>query len=277
MPCTENGNEPALLVERHALADGQDARMALVTLNRAETMNAVDWDLAREIKTTFEELAADPAVRVVAITGRGPAFSAGGDMEKYRALQRDSQRFPVFLREMQEMLAAISRYPKPFIALVNGLALAGGFELLLACDIVYASRTARLGDAHLNYGQMGGGGVLTMLTRAVGPNRARELVLSGRLLDSEEACGWGIVSRVVDEDQLLEAGLEFARRVAGKSMLGVANAKAVLNRSLWNGTGMEMGFELELETVLRYCLTSQDAPEGLEAFAAKRRPDFTGT
>jgi enoyl-CoA hydratase/carnithine racemase len=271
----DDAHGPELVVERRALADEQS--LALVRLNRPETMNAVDWELGRALAETFEQLAEDPAVRVVAVTGSGNSFSAGGDMERYRTLQRDPERFPVFLREMQAMLARIGTYPKPFLALVNGVAVAGGFELILACDIVFAARSARMGDAHLNFGQMGGGGVLTMLTRAVGPNRARELVLSGRMLDAEEAREWGLVSRVVADDQLIDASVAFAREVSAKSPLGVANAKRVLNQSLWHGTGMQVGFELELEAVLRYCLTSNDAPEGLEAFAAKRRPAFTGT
>lgn len=262
-------------VERLALS-GHEV-LGLVRLDRPETKNAIDWELGRALARAFDELAEDPAVRVVAITGTGDAFSAGGDMECYRTLQRDAGRFPVFLREMQEMFKRIGRYPKPFVALVNGIAVAGGFELILACDVVFAAESARMGDAHLNFGQLGGGGVLTMLARAVGPNRARELVLSGRLLDAREAFEWGIVSRVVDDSQLIDQGVEFARQVAAKSPLGVANAKGVLNRSQWHGTGMEMGFELELEAVVRYCLTSNDAPEGLEAFAAKRRPKFTGT
>ena len=154
--------------------------------------------------------------------------------------------------------------------------MAGGLELLLSCDLAIAGESARIGDAHLNFGQMGGGGVLTMLPRAVGPARARELILSGRMLSTDEALQWGLVSQVVADDQLVEAGKTFAAAVAKKSPLAVANAKQTLNAALWDGTGIAAGLRLERETTARYCLTSADAPEGLAAFAEKRKPAFTG-
>jgi enoyl-CoA hydratase/carnithine racemase len=273
-PVTAATDSPAVLIERIDVSHG--AHLGLITLNRPDQMNAVDWETCREIARAIGELEGDDSVRVIAVTGSGRAFSAGGDMDRYRDLQRDAENFPIFLREAQEMVIRMHRSAKPCLALVNGLAIAGGFELILACDVVFAARSARLGDAHLNFGQVGGGGVLTMLTRTVGLNRARELILSGRLLEAEEAREWGLVNRVVDGAELLDAAIEFTKGVAAKSALGVAHAKRILNTSMWNGTGMEMGFELELETVLRYCLTSHDAPEGLEAFAAKRRPNFLG-
>jgi enoyl-CoA hydratase len=147
---------------------------------------------------------------------------------------------------------------------------------MLSCDLAIASTSAKIGDAHLPFGQMGGGGVLTLLPRAVGPARARELIFSGRLLTPEEALDWGLVSKVVDDDQLRAAGIAFTAEVAKKSPLAVANAKSVLNAALWDGTGVHQGMRLEREVTARYCLTSEDAPEGLDAFAGKRRPHFTG-
>ncbi len=264
-----------VIVERLPV-DDKGSSLGLITLNRPDEMNPFDWDTGRRVHELFRELSDDPDVRVVAITGAGRAFSAGGDMEKYRILQRDPVGFPQFLEDMHAACTMIADQPKPFVALVNGISVAGGTELLLSCDFAIAGRSARIGDAHLPYGQMGGGGVLTLLPRAIGPARARELIFSGRLLSADEALEWGLVTKVVDDDELIDAGVSFAAEVAKKSPLAVANAKRVLNTALWDGTGVHAGLKLEREVTARYCLTSEDAPEGLEAFAAKRAPNFVG-
>jgi enoyl-CoA hydratase/carnithine racemase len=250
--------------------------LGLITLNRPEEMNPLDWDTVRELGRVVAALADDASVRCVAVTGAGRAFSAGGDMKKYRTLQRDPQGFPQFLTDIHETFLGIARCPKPVLALVNGIAVAGGIELVLFCDLAFMAASARIGDAHLPYGQMGGGGVLTMLPRAVGPSRARELILSGRLLTADEAQGWGLVARVVPDGQLVQAAIEFTSEVVKKSPLAVANAKRTLNAALFAGTGVESGLGLEREVTARYCLTSRDAPEGLDAFFEKRPPTWSG-
>ena len=262
-------------VERKALEVG-DAVLGLVTMNRPEELNPLDWDTVRELDRVFGELASDPAVRVVAVTGAGRAFSAGGYMKKYQQLQRHPTDFPQFLADIHAMFLRIGEYPKPYVALMNGVSVAGGTELMLSCDLAMAGESARIGDAHLPFGQMGGGGVLTMLPRAIGPARARELIFTGRLLEPAEALDWGLVSKVVPDAGLIDAGLAFAREVAKKSPLAVANAKRVLNAALSEGTGVPAAMRLEREVTARYCLTSDDAHEGLEAFAQKRKPRFTG-
>lgn len=272
---TTDATNSQLLIERIPLGIGE-AEMALVTLNRPDALNPIDWAMARELRTTFTTLAAEPAVRVVAVTGAGRAFSAGGDMKKYMSLQRHPRDFPQFLEDIQGAFHDISSNPKPFVALINGVAVAGGIELILGCDLAIAAESARIGDAHLAFGQMGGGGALTLLPRAVGPARARELLFTGRLLTPAEALDWGLVSKVVPDDQLLHAGLAFAREVAKKSALAVANAKQVMNAAWGDGTDIARGMQLEREVTARYCLTSADAQEGLAAFAEKRSPNYVG-
>jgi enoyl-CoA hydratase/carnithine racemase len=267
--------DDTILVERIAV-DEDGSLLGLVTLNRPQEMNPLDWDTALHLGRILDELGEDPQVRVVAVTGAGRAFSAGGDMKKYQVLQRDARDFPQFLEDIHAVFSRISQQPKPVLALVNGVAVAGGIELVLSCDLAIASESARIGDAHLPFGQMGGGGVLTLLPRAVGPARARELIFSGRLLGPAEALDWGLVSKVVPDDELIAAGIAFAKDVAKKSPLAVANAKNVLNTAFWNGTGIPAGMRLEREVTARYCLTSEDAQEGLHAFADKRPPAFTG-
>ena len=254
-----------------------DAELAVLTLDRPEELNPLDHDTIRALNKALDVLDRDPRIRAIAVTGAGRAFSAGGDMKKYRTLQRDPLGFPAFLADLHGLLTAIGAAATPVVALVNGIAVAGGIELLLACDFAVAARSARIGDAHLPYGQMGGGGSLTLLPRTVGPSRARELVFTGRLLPAAEAKEWGLVSRVVPDADLLAAGIEIGRGLAARSPLAVANAKRTLNAAYWDGTAITAGLRLERETAGRYGLTSADAHEGLAAFAEKRAPRFTGT
>ena len=254
----------------------RDAELAVLTLDRPGELNPLDHDTIHALREAFDELDRDPRIRAIAVTGAGRAFSAGGDMKKYRTLQRDPLGFPAFLTDLHGLLAAMGAAATPVVALVNGIAVAGGIELLLACDFAVAAQSARIGDAHLPYGQMGGGGSLTLLPRTVGPSRARELVFTGRLLPAAEAKEWGLVSRVVPDADLLAAGIEIGRGLAARSPLAVANAKRTLNAAYWDGTAITAGLRLERETAARYGLTSADAHEGLAAFAEKRSPRYTG-
>lgn len=262
-------------VETIALDDSA-ACAALLTLNRPEELNALDWATVRDLESTLRKADDDAAVRAVLVTGRGRAFSAGGDLKSYVELQRDPAGFTAFLADIHRTFSGIRSMRKPVVALVNGVTAAGGLELLLSCDFAFAAASARIGDAHLTFGQMGGGGVLTLLPRVIGPALARELILSGRWLGAEEAREWGIVNRVVADADLRAAGLEFARAVAERSPLAVANAKYVLNTAWADGTGVDAGLRLERERNAFYCLTSEDAREGLQAFSEKRKPVFTG-
>jgi len=250
--------------------------VALLSLNRPDQLNALDWPSIRRLEEHLHATDADDDIRTVLLTGRGRAFSAGGDLKSYIKLQQDPVGFTAFLDDLHRTFSGIRSMRKPVVALVNGVTAAGGLELLLSCDFAFAAKSARIGDLHLTYGQMGGGGVLTLLPRMIGPALARELILSGRMLDAVEAREWGIVNRVVEDADLLEAGLEFARAVAARSPLAVANAKFVLNTAWAQGTGVDAGLRLERERNAFYCLTSEDAREGLQAFSEKRTPVYRG-
>jgi enoyl-CoA hydratase/carnithine racemase len=264
-----------ILVERVQLGRRREFAVVL-RLNRPAALNAIDWAMVRALDAAITDVAADRSVRTLLLTGAGRAFSAGGDLKSYIKLQRDPVRFPQFVADLHAAFGRLRELPVPVIALVNGVTAAGGLELVLNCDVTLIARSARIGDAHLNFGQMGGGGVLTLLPRAIGRARASELIFSGRFLDAGEAVEWGLANRVVDDDALLDAGLELARGIAAKSPLAVANAKEVLN-SLWaQNDGVDAGLRYERERNAFYCLTSHDAAEGLQAFAEKRRPRFTG-
>jgi enoyl-CoA hydratase len=264
-----------IVVDRHRLGRKREFA-AVVRLNRPDTLNAIDWPMVRALDATISAIDADRSVRAVLVTGEGRAFSAGGDLKSYVKLQRDPVGFPQFVADLHAAFGRLRELRVPVVALVNGVTAAGGLELVLNCDFALIARTARIGDAHLNFGQMGGGGVLTLLPRAIGRERASELIFSGRFLDAEEAVAWGLANRCVDDSGLLDAGLDLARGIAEKSPLAVANAKEVLN-ALWAQNGsVEAGLRYERERNSFYCLTSHDAAEGLQAFADKRPPRFEG-
>lgn len=264
------------LVECELVEVQQHARAAILYLNRPEALNALSWELVMDLERKLIAADDDDRVCAVLITGRGRGFSAGGDLKAYLDIQADAARFDAFLRDFHRAFAYIRSMSKPVVALVNGVTAAGGLELLLACDFAYAAESAKIGDLHLNYGQIGGGGSLALLPRAIGPNRARELILSARLLSAAEACEWGLVVRVFPDDELLRAGIEFADGVAARSPAGVRMAKAVLNRGMSDGTGIDQALRLEADAASLYSASLPDSMEGLRAFSERRQPNFPG-
>jgi enoyl-CoA hydratase/carnithine racemase len=250
--------------------------MAFIRLNRPEDLNALNWELVDAFDAAVDKCEHDDHVRVLFITGNGRAFSAGGDLKRYLELQRDAIKFTKFVDSLHRVFGRLRTLRVPTVALVNGVTAAGGLELILNCDVAIAASSARIGDAHLNYGQMGGGGVLTLLARYVGIQKAAELIFTGRLLTSDEAANWGLINRVVPDEELLDEAYELARRIALKSPLAILNAKKVMTK-IWAETmTVEQGLRIELEENVTYCTTSFDAQEGLDAFSSKREPRFRG-
>jgi len=267
-------DQVSVVLDRHAL--GTAGVAAVLRLNRPDQLNPIDDEVLDRIDEHLDAVETDAAIRALFVTGNGRAFSAGGDLKKYVELQRDPVGFPLFVSHLHHTFGRLRAMRIPVVALVNGVTAAGGLELILNCDFAIVGASAKIGDGHLNFGQMGGGGVLTLLPRAIGKARAIELLLSGRFLTATEAVEWGLASRCVADDALLDTGLAFATEVAAKSPLAVANAKQVAHQ-LWSENGsVDAGLRFELERDAYYCLTSHDAPEGLQAFADKRPPKFTG-
>ena len=267
---------PPIVEYRTSPIPGAAGLAATIALNRPAELNAMSWELIGAFDAAVTQAAGDPSVRVVFITGNGRAFSAGGDLKSYVDLQRDAVRFPQFVKDLHDAFGRLRLLRVPVIALVNGVTVAGGLELLLNCDLAIAAESARIGDGHLNFGQMGGGGVLTLLARVVGLQRAAELVMTGKLLDARTAERWGLVGKVVADADLVAEGMLLASEIASKSPLAVANAKEVMNTIWLEALSVPAGLALERERNAVYCLTSEDAPEGLLAFSEKREPRFTG-
>lgn len=270
----ENQNEVSLIITERIELQRKKQYMGLITFNRPKEMNPLNWDTVLLLKDALENMSKDDGIRVIALIGKGKAFSAGGDLKAYQKLQRDEIGFRDFLEDFHSICALIEEIRKPVIALINGFSAAGGTELLLSCDFAYAVESARIGDGHINFGQMGGGGVLGRICRRIHPQRAREILFTGMLLSAQEAMDWGLVNKVVPDGGLIDAALEFANEICKKSPLALANMKTVVNQSL--RMREEDALLLEKRVCHHYCLTSHDANEGLKAFAEKRNANYKG-
>lgn len=249
-------------------------QVATVTLDRPEQMNPLDWGTVKELGACMRALEDNPVVRVVVITGSGRAFSAGGDLKSYLDLYKNRDGFRAFLRDLHDVLDHIERSAKVVIAAVNGHCLAGGLELMLACDLVVASEEARIGDAHLNFGQVPGGGGSQRLPRAIGVLRAKQLFFTGDWITGREAERIGLVNRAVPATELMTAVHDLARKIVSKSPAGLRGVKYLVNQGMQ--VSLRAGLELELNCVHHYATSTEDAMEGLVAFAEKRTPNFKG-
>jgi enoyl-CoA hydratase/carnithine racemase len=250
-----------------------DASCVRLTLARADKLNPLDWATVRELKDAVAKIDAMPDVVAVVITGSGRSFSAGGDLDGYLHLYRHPGEFSAFLDDFFQMLNAIEASSKIYIAAINGVCVAGGLELLLACDLVVAAASARIGDGHLNFGQLPGAGGSQRLPRAVGLLRAKHLILTGALLSAEEAERIGLVNQVVADVDLDKAVDALVTGLREKSRVGLRGAKHLTNMTLT--TDLETGLKREVDFVHRYATTEPDATEGLVAFKEKRKPAFS--
>jgi enoyl-CoA hydratase len=248
---------------------GAGVRADIIWLNRPQVLNAFNPDMLREFNEAFDAAETAPEVNAILVTGRGRGFCAGGDLRISHVMQRDKQRFPAY---MEFTLGSFRRgflSSKPVIALVNGAAVGGGLQFALWSDIVIASESARMGDGHQNYGQMGGGGSLSLLPRVLGPARAKELIFSGRLLSGREAFEWGLAHRVVKHEHLIAAGLAMAGEMSAGSE-ALEAAKHTINDGYSRETGLEMATRLELSTSARYTTTLPYGQLGGKAFEERQ-------
>ena len=242
-----------------------------LALNRPEQMNALSGDLVAALHEAVVAAAADPGVRVVQVTGTGRAFCAGADLIEAEVVTQDSASFRRWLQGWRRAFDSFDACPKPVIALLNGLTLAGGLELALACDYMVASSAARIGDVHANFGLVPGGGGSQRLTDAVGSRAARWLMFSGEMLTADRALALGLVQDVVESDGFEESCWEMGATMAGRSQPGLAFMKR-LSRP---GTTPQ-GLDLEMDGAA-HLVVGPDAREGLAAFRDKRAPRFEAT
>jgi 2-(1,2-epoxy-1,2-dihydrophenyl)acetyl-CoA isomerase len=248
--------------------------VAVVTLNRPRAMNAFNMQLKEEVGGLFSELALRDDVRAIVLTGAGKAFSAGGDI-----VEMDSNRGPAATRArmhhlLYRLIYPLARIEKPVIAAVNGHCHGLGLSIALACDITYAGRSAQFSMAFTRVGLVPDGAAIYFLPRIVGLNVAKELVLTGRRFDADEALALGLICRVVDDEMLLDQAMATARELAQGATLALGMSKRLLEQA--HQLSLEDAAELE-KYAQAIMMSSDDHAEGIAAFAEKRKPVFRGS
>lgn len=261
-------------MEEHVVLFEIRNNIGWVTLNRPTAMNALTPGVMAGINTALDEFQQHPEVRAVVFTGAGRAFSAGADLKFIRESSGGNPRaLQDFLQAVYTVLNRVEHFPRPTIAAVNGLALAGGLELTLCCDLVIAAENAKLGDAHANFGLIPGGGSSVRLPRKIGPTRAKYLMYTGEFLPARELVAWGLVNEVVSDNELMSAVERVVSKLANKSPVGLEKMKYLVDDGL-NQTA-DTALRLEL-LAFDLHMNSDDVKEGLAAFEQKRTPHFTG-
>jgi enoyl-CoA hydratase len=249
-----------------------DADLAVVTIDHAEKLNALDAEIVRELAEVFESLMDDAHVRGVILTGGGEkAFVAGADIGELARL--DPRSGVELARRGQGLMLRIERFPKPVLAAVGGFALGGGCELALACHLRIASENAKFALPEVGLGVIPGYGGTVRLARLVGLGRAVEMTLTGEMIAAERAREIGLVSAVVPRAELLARAKELLRRITRNGPVAIRLALESIYRALDTSTEAALDHEASLFGLVT---TTEDAKEGLEAFLEKRKPGFTG-
>ncbi|MFI9646703.1 enoyl-CoA hydratase/isomerase family protein [Streptomyces sp. NPDC052040] len=267
--------EPVESLIRHTT----DSHVLWLTLNRPASLNAITPDLREQLIQSFSEASGDPGVRAVVLTGAGRGFCAGADLRGGRAAGAAAgERLPGDVARTirggaQRLVAAVLDCEKPVIAAVNGTAAGLGAHLALACDLVLAAASARFVEVFVRRGLVPDGGGAYLLSRLVGPQRAKELMFFGDALDAADAERLGLVNRVVPADGLERAALIWAERLAAGPTRALALAKQLVNASLDGDRGAAFAAEAAAQEIN---MTTADAQEGVTSFAERREPRFRG-
>jgi len=251
----------------------KEGGIALITLNRPDRLNALSLKLMQELEQLVDEVATDDLVRVIIITGAGQAFSAGADIKEMMSPGKSSSVTRLAKGEPTPLFTKIEALDKPVIAAINGVAIGGGCELALVCDLRIASTTARFGLGEIKIGLIPGGGGTARLPRLIGVTRAKEMLFFGHIIDADEAYRVGLINRVTSPESLIEEARRWAKTLSELPPLALKAIKSCVN------TGMQMSvpqaIELEAKQVA-ILLNSEDKNEGMTAFLEKRKPVFRG-
>ncbi len=253
----------------------QHDRVAIVTLDHPP-VNALSQRLLEELEEEYERLDGDDETRAIVVRGEGEkAFVAGADITEFPALREQVEGAAASgsARGIQKLAARMDAGRTPVVAAIHGYCLGGGLELAMACDIRVAAEDAQLGQPEIKLGLIPGGGGTQRLPRLVGPAFASELIFTGRRIGAEEAREIGLVNRVVPEGEALNAAKEFAAEIAANAPLAVRHAKAATNRAM--DVDLISGLEYEADQ-FALLFATEDAREGMGAFAERRKPQFGG-
>lgn len=250
----------------------REGSLAVLTLNRADKLNALNKELLEELDRTLATLAQDAGVSCAILTGAGEkAFAAGADIAAM--LEMSTEQARAFSEMGHRVCSRIEKAPFPVIGAVNGFALGGGCEIALACDFLYASDKAKLGQPEVNLGVIPGFGGTQRLARRIGIARARELCYTGDTISADEALRIGLVNAVVPHAELLPKVREVASKIGSKGRLAIAQCKRVL----YSGADVPLDIANALETqAFALLFGTKDRAEGMKAFLEKRKAAFTG-
>jgi enoyl-CoA hydratase len=249
------------------------ASIAIVMLNRPKRLNALSYRLMEELSAVFDEMKKDETIFAVMLTGGEKAFCAGADIKERSGAQKTATQTYLSNRTDQALLNKIANFPKPVIGAIGGVAVGGGCELALSCDLRIASETARFGLPEAKIGAMPGIGGTQRLPRIIGITRAKELLFTGDFIDAHEAYRIGLVNKVVPSGQLLEETQKYTQRIVENAPLSIAFIKRAVN----TGMQLDLASALDYES---YCfsmvVSSEDRVEGFRSFVEKRKPIFKG-
>lgn len=255
----------------HVILERDDG-IAIITINRPKVLNALRTDVLRDLREALIECENDDAVKVVIITGAGDrAFVAGADIGEMSEL--DPIKAKAFSEFGNSVFLYIEKMSKPVIAAINGYALGGGCELLMACDIVIASEKAKIGQPEVKLGIPPGFGGTQRMARLLGKMKAKELIFTGDMIDAQEALRIGLVNKVVPSEKLMEEAKNLARTIASRGQIAVRMAKQLINEGI--DVDLETGLSLEAKG-FAICFSTEDQKEGMKAFLEKREAKFTG-
>lgn len=246
--------------------------LAKITLNRPDVLNALGPKTLEEIGEALEDIENDISVRVVVITANGRAFCTGADLTGVASIPPDKPR-DYFLRLWNKVFSAIENVSVPVIAAVNGMAYAGGLELVMVCDLAIASEEAKLSDQHANRGLIPGGGASQRLPRLIGIRKAKELLYTGDRISPAEAERLGLINKVVPADKLEEATNEMVTKLLAKSPMALKAVKKLVNRGM--ESSLDAGLEMEMLAMTGHG-TTEDFEEGIKSFLEGRPPAFPG-
>lgn len=244
--------------------------IGVLTVNRPGVLNALNEETLNEIGKAIDDFEKDKEIRVIIITGAGEkAFVAGADIAFMQDLNPLEAR--KFSRLGQSVLSKIENLPKPVIAAINGFALGGGCELAMACDIRIAAKTAQFGQPEVNLGLIAGFGGTQRLSRLVGPGRAKEILFTADMYDSDAALKMGLVNHVVAKEELMGFCTNMAKKIASRGPVAVQLSKEAVNEGLEMDLEKALNHEADLFALV---FTTEDRDEGISAFLSKKKPEF---
>lgn len=258
------------MVYKNILVEKKEG-IGTIKINRPKVLNALNKETMQEISKAIGELNQDKKIKVAILTGEGKAFIAGADINQMKDMT--SLEAKEFAELGHSMLLKIENSRLPFIAAINGYALGGGCETIMACDICIASESAKLGQPEINLGVHPGFGGTQRLPRLVGRMKAKELLLTGETINADEACRIGLINMVVEDNNLIEATEKIAKKIASKSPIQTDFIKSLVNK----GTDIDIHSACSLEiSYFSSSFSTKDQKEGMSAFLEKKKPTFTG-